>query len=67
MEQVGAEVAKVTLHVGVGTFMPVRTERLEDHTMHAEHDIVPKEAIRTEKGSGDDAAPFPSYGLQLGF
>jgi S-adenosylmethionine:tRNA ribosyltransferase-isomerase len=57
VEQAGAEVARITLHVGVGTFMPVRTERLEDHTMHAEHYSVPKGAVRTEKGSGIIAAP----------
>ena len=51
VEQAGAEVARITLHVGVGTFMPVRTERLEDHTMHAEHYIVPKEAARTVQGA----------------
>jgi S-adenosylmethionine:tRNA ribosyltransferase-isomerase len=43
-ERAGAEIARITLHVGVGTFMPVRTERLEEHTMHAEHYSVPGEA-----------------------
>jgi S-adenosylmethionine:tRNA ribosyltransferase-isomerase len=32
----GVEQAYVTLHVGAGTFQPVRSERLEDHRMHAE-------------------------------
>lgn len=32
----GVSVAKVTLHVGIGTFKPVTTERLLDHPMHAE-------------------------------
>jgi S-adenosylmethionine:tRNA ribosyltransferase-isomerase len=32
----GVQTAKVTLHVGAGTFQPVRTERLEDHRMHSE-------------------------------
>ena len=32
----GVEFAWVTLHVGAGTFQPVRVERLEDHVMHAE-------------------------------
>ncbi|HET7478062.1 MAG TPA: tRNA preQ1(34) S-adenosylmethionine ribosyltransferase-isomerase QueA [Rubrobacteraceae bacterium] len=42
----GAEVARVTLHVGTGTFAPVRAERLEEHRMHAEHYAVPEEAER---------------------
>jgi S-adenosylmethionine:tRNA ribosyltransferase-isomerase len=41
----GAEVARVTLHVGTGTFSPVRTERLEEHRMHAERYRVPEETI----------------------
>jgi S-adenosylmethionine:tRNA ribosyltransferase-isomerase len=32
----GAEVAYLTLHVGLGTFQPVRTERVEDHHLHSE-------------------------------
>ena len=32
----GIEIASVTLHVGAGTFLPVRAERLEDHHMHTE-------------------------------
>jgi S-adenosylmethionine:tRNA ribosyltransferase-isomerase len=32
----GVQTAKVTLHVGAGTFQPVRAERLEDHRMHSE-------------------------------
>jgi len=32
----GIEFAEVTLHVGLGTFLPVKTERVEDHTMHSE-------------------------------
>lgn len=36
LEQRGIETARVTLHVGAGTFQPVRVEHLEDHVMHAE-------------------------------
>lgn len=32
----GVETAEVTLHVGAGTFMPVKVERIEDHVMHPE-------------------------------
>ena len=32
----GIEVAEITLHVGLGTFQPVRAERVEDHKMHGE-------------------------------
>jgi S-adenosylmethionine:tRNA ribosyltransferase-isomerase len=44
VERAGVGIARITLHVGVGTFMPVRTEKLEEHTMHAEYYRVPQEA-----------------------
>jgi len=43
----GTELAWVTLHVGTGTFSPVRAEKLEDHRMHAEYYSVPEESVRT--------------------
>jgi S-adenosylmethionine:tRNA ribosyltransferase-isomerase len=46
VEEAGAGIARITLHVGVGTFMPVRTEKLEEHRMHAEYYSVPQEAAR---------------------
>ena len=36
LEKKGVEVLHITLHVGMGTFLPVRTENLEDHVMHTE-------------------------------
>ena len=45
-QMAGAEISRVTLHIGTGTFAPIRTERLEDHRMHAEHYAIPGEAAR---------------------
>lgn len=36
LAQKGIEFAEVTLHVGLGTFLPVKTENIHDHTMHSE-------------------------------
>jgi len=36
LKQKGVETAQLTLHVGAGTFLPVRVDKLEDHIMHAE-------------------------------
>lgn len=36
----GTGYAEVTLHVGLGTFRPVKTDRIEDHLMHAEHFVI---------------------------
>ena len=39
----GVEVVEVTLHVGLGTFRPVKVEKIEDHHMHAEHFVITKD------------------------
>lgn len=41
----GAEIVKITLHVGAGTFQPVRSEQVEDHKMHKERYAIPPGAI----------------------
>lgn len=51
----GVEVASVTLHVGIGTFKPVKAERVEDHRMDAERGVVPREtaeAVRRARREG---------------
>ena len=40
----GIETAEVTLHVGLGTFQPVRVEKVEEHTLHAEAYSISNEA-----------------------
>ena len=42
----GVTICTVTLHVGLGTFMPVRTDDLDTHVMHTEHYVVPEETSR---------------------
>lgn len=41
----GVEFAYVTLHVGAGTFQPVRVDEIENHHMHAEYVEVPQEVV----------------------
>lgn len=51
----GVQVAEITLHVGAGTFQPVRTENLAEHVMHSECVDVPAdicELIQHTKSSG---------------
>ena len=40
----GVEVVEVLLHVGLGTFRPVKTENITDHKMHSEYYCVTKQA-----------------------
>ena len=44
LRQKGVRIATVTLHVGLGTFRPVKVDSITDHHMHAEHYFVPKAA-----------------------
>ncbi len=41
----GAKLAYVTLHVGAGTFQPVRTEHIREHAMHSERYEIPQETV----------------------
>ena len=43
LEQKGIIIANVTLHVGIGTFRPVKEENVEEHKMHTEHFYIKKE------------------------
>ena len=43
IKEKGIEVANVTLHVGIGTFRPVKVETVEEHEMHSEHYYIKKE------------------------
>ncbi|MEG1448372.1 MAG: tRNA preQ1(34) S-adenosylmethionine ribosyltransferase-isomerase QueA [Oscillospiraceae bacterium] len=55
IQQKGVNIAYVTLHVGLGTFRPVKAEKIEDHHMHTEHYHLPKETadlIKQTKENG---------------
>ncbi len=41
----GVNIGRVTLHVGAGTFLPIRSENLEDHVMHAERVSIPHTVV----------------------
>lgn len=43
IKEKGIEIAKVTLHVGIGTFRPVKVSKVEEHQMHSEHYYVRQE------------------------
>ena len=43
IKEKGVEIANVTLHVGIGTFRPVKVENIEDHSMHTEHFYIKQE------------------------
>ena len=45
-EEKGVRIAPLTLHVGLGTFRPVKAEEIKDHHMHTEHCMIPEESAR---------------------
>lgn len=55
LDRMGVERAEVTLHVGAGTFQPVRCDNIEEHRMHAEYLEVSEEvcsAVDRARGRG---------------
>ncbi len=47
IEQMGVKLCYLTLHVGLGTFRPVKEEKIEDHEMHSEFCMIPPETAET--------------------
>ncbi len=45
IKQKGIDIANVTLHVGIGTFRPVKEENVEEHAMHTEHFYIKQEDV----------------------
>lgn len=55
MESKGVKLVSVILHVGLGTFRPVKADNIDDHTMHSEYYIIPEEtanAINKARSEG---------------
>ena len=56
IKEKGVKIANVTLHVGIGTFRPVKVENIEEHDMHSEHFYIKQEdvdIINAAKKQGD--------------
>jgi S-adenosylmethionine:tRNA ribosyltransferase-isomerase len=64
----GIVIAPVELTVGLGTFRPITTERVEDHPMHAEHYRIPPEteAVLAGRLARSDQAGTPSRVVAVG-
>ena len=46
LAEAGIETAKVTLHVGAGTFLPISVEETDEHQMHSEEFLVPEATVQ---------------------
>jgi S-adenosylmethionine:tRNA ribosyltransferase-isomerase len=58
----GVQMAVVTLHVGLGTFLPVRTEEIEDHSMHEESWIISAETAGAVNRAKAERRPVLAVG-----
>ena len=47
IQEMGVKLCYVTLHVGLGTFRPVKAEDISAHEMHSEYCVIPEETART--------------------
>jgi S-adenosylmethionine:tRNA ribosyltransferase-isomerase len=68
LEQVrerGVEIAEITLEVGLGTFEPVRTERLENHRIHAETYEIPETTAASIERARRDGRPLLAVGTTV--
>jgi S-adenosylmethionine:tRNA ribosyltransferase-isomerase len=68
LEAAGVRRVTVTLHVGIGTFLPVRVERVSDHQMHAERGEITAEAakaINQVRRTGGRVIAVGTTGLRL--
>ena len=60
--EAGVEIVKVTLHVGLGTFLPVKTEELEEHPMHSERYHVTGEAVAALRRAREEGRRIVAVG-----
>ena len=61
----GIEIAEITLDVGLGTFEPVRTERLEDHQIHAESYEISEAAAQAIANAKSKGRPVLAIGTTV--
>ncbi len=55
LKEAGIDIVNITLHVGIGTFLPIRTEKIEEHKMHTEkYYISVSSAEKIEKALKDN-------------
>jgi S-adenosylmethionine:tRNA ribosyltransferase-isomerase len=58
----GVKIAKVILHVGLGTFRPVKADKVEDHIMHSEYYSVSKETAETINSARESGGRIVAVG-----
>ncbi len=65
IEAKGVEIAYVTLHVGLGTFLPIRARNLEDHVMHEEAYLIPRLTKKLIEKAQKEGRPVLAVGTTV--
>lgn len=65
LQRRGHRLARVTLHVGPGTFAPLRTENLDEHPMHAERYTIPEATAEAIDEARRDGRPVLAVGTTV--
>ena len=61
----GAEICELTLHVGLGTFQPIRSDTLEGHAMHAEAYEIPESTAARVEAARKERRPIVAVGTTV--
>ena len=65
LQDKGVKVCYLTLHVGLGTFLPMRTDNVEDHKMHSEWFYIPEETLAAIKEAKTQGSRVVSLGTTV--
>jgi len=61
----GVKIAYLTLHVGLGTFLPIRTDNIEEHVMHSEYFEIPENTVQVLKKSQTNGSKIVAVGTTV--
>ena len=65
LRQKSVQICSITLHVGLGTFLPIRSAQIEDHRMHQEEYTVPRETKRIVDEGVKEGRPILAVGTTV--
>lgn len=65
LKKSGISTAELTLHVGLGTFLPIRVDTLESHQMHSEYFVVPSTTVSAIKSTNNSSNRVVALGTTV--
>jgi len=65
LEQKGVHLVYLTLHVGLGTFLPIRSDEVEGHHMHSEYFEIPEKTVKTMQNARTNGGKIVALGTTV--